>query len=331
MIISKEAASIVSLPVDPDIRENVCFVGFDPQRAIGYFIQLSRWCLDSAIWREQVQVFLPDGDYLLHRGWGRDDSRQEPSGALLKVNCDEPERRWRIRYRGPARRTTAQELSRGPMSERTPQLLDLDVTFESEYDIWQMRKKTADKWEHSHSEQPGKIHGRIEAGGQTVDIESVGYRNHSRGTRKLSAVFDHCWAHGRFVGGRVFAILSARIKTAEESVTTALSQAMIWDAGRLHVATCKEPPLLGDTQHSLTEPPDRFTFDLESDLGSMRIDAQAAASIPHSTTLDGEWLDGVVTDASLAYLVAYERPTLFSWNGESGCGHTEQSRRIPAE
>lgn len=315
--------------IDPDIRENVCFVGYDPQNAVGYLIQLSRWCCDSVIWRETVQVFLPDGSCLLHRGWGQDETHQEPAGALLKVSCEAPQRRWRVRYRGPARLTAAQELSRGPLLERTPQLLDLNVIFESDYDVWEMRNKTTDaKWGHSHSEQPGRIRGRMQTGGQTIDFESFGYRNQSRGTRKLTALFDNCWVNGMFASGRAFAISYARLKAAGEPPTLAMAQAVIWEAGRLHVVTCTTPPLLGDTHYPLAEPPTRLTFDLESNLGLMRIDAQAAASIPHSTTLEGEWLDGVVTDASLAYLVAHERPTVLSWNGEQGCGHIEQSRRI---
>jgi hypothetical protein len=326
---SKEAGAIEQSAIDPHIRENVCFVGYDPLRTVGYLIQLSRWCHDPAIWREQVQVFLPDGGYLLHRGWGRDGSRDEPAAALLQVIALEPGRRWRISYRGPARYTTAVELSCGPLRERTQQLLDLDVTFESDYEVWEMHSQSADrKWGHAHAEQPGRIRGRIELDGSRTDIDGHGYRNRSRGTRTLSVLVDHCWAHGIFSGGRAFAISSVRMQGHENSLSSATTHARIWNAGRLYVATCSNPPLLGDLQHALADPPDRLTFELDSDLGPMRVDAQTMASIPHSTTVDGEWLDGVITDASLAYLVAYERPMVLKWNGERGSGHIEQSRRI---
>lgn len=312
-----------------DLRENFCFVGYDPDRAIGYFVQLSRWRLDSAIWREQVQIFLPDGQYLLHRGWGPVDDLNSSEGALLKLTSDESGKRWRIRYRGPARLTSAAELMQGPLEERTPSLLDLDATFESEYCVWQMGERpTDDKWGHTHSEQPGKIHGRLEADGQTFDIRSTGYRSHSRGSRTLTSLFDHCWIHGVFSGGRAFAILHVRMKSAGDAPTTALAQAMIWNEGRIYPAQCTQAPVLGETGRLTSDPPVHFSFALESELGLMHVEAQAMSSIPHSTTMDGEWLDGVVTDSARAHLVAYERPTVFRWNGETGSGHVEQSRRI---
>jgi hypothetical protein len=315
-------------PLDTDIRENVCFVGYDPQRAIGYLIQLSRWCLDSAIWREQVQVFMPDGTSLLHRGWGKQED-EEFASALLKVVCEEPERKWHISYRGPVRRTTPQELSSGPLLERTQELLDVSISFESDYLAWDINNETSDhKWVHSVSEQPGKITGRLETRSGTIEFNSYGYRNYSRGTRTLSAVFDHCWANGVFASGKAFGISHARMKTAGQSATVAMNRAVIWNDGRLHVARCTALPLIGEQQHALEKSPTHFVLDLESELGPMRIEAQSAASIPHSTTREGEWLDGIVTDNSETYLLAYEQPVLLVCNGESGCGHIELSRRL---
>jgi hypothetical protein len=312
---------------DTSIRELFCFEGYDRARNVGFFLHLTRWYLDPSIWREQVQIYLPDGQYLLRRNWERADPTRGAGGALLKAVCEEDGRRWRIRYSGPARPCTAEELSNGPLPERPQVLAELDVVFESDFPAWQLGERGGDhrltRW---HEEQPGRIKGRLQAGSAVTEIDGVGYRDHSRGPRKMEALFDHCWVHGVFPSGRAFSVFHIRSRAGDRTVES-FSQAAIWHEGRIHKATCSTPPLLGDTSHSLTAPPRHFSIDLVGELAPMHITAEVQRSVPHSTTADGEWLDGV-TNKSLAQLVAYEQPTLFRWNGETGVGHVEQSRRL---
>ncbi len=66
----KDELPVAELPDDPRWRENFCFDGYDKDRDIGFWIHCGRWSLDPRIWREQVLVYLPGGDYLVHRAWG---------------------------------------------------------------------------------------------------------------------------------------------------------------------------------------------------------------------------------------------------------------------
>jgi hypothetical protein len=310
---------------DPAVRELFCFEGYDPQHRIGYFFHLTRWYLDPTLWLEQVQVYLPDGNYLVRHNWSRANPLSETGGAMLKLLHDERARCWRIQYRGPVMRATAQELSRGPLTERPQQRLELDVLFQSAYSPWELGNASADhttqRW---LVEQPGRVSGQVNVGGEVQAMDGVGYRNHSRGPRMTATLYDHCWVHGQFPSGRAFAVIHIR----DAHALSRLAQAVVWDRGRVYPARCEIPPLLGDTDHPLTAPRERFTMDIHSDLGVMHIEAHAQRNLPHSTTSGGEWLDGVTADRALAQLVTYERPTLFFWNDEVGAGHTEQSRSL---
>ena len=113
----KDELPVSELPEDPRWRENFCFDGYDKDRDVGFWIHCGRWSLDPRIWREQVLVYLPGGDYLVHRAWGFRPSDSGPRAALLDLICEEPEKRWKIRYRGPARRTTQDEVQAGLLPE----------------------------------------------------------------------------------------------------------------------------------------------------------------------------------------------------------------------
>jgi len=87
----KDELPVSELPDDPRWRENFCFDGYDKDRDVGFWIHCGRWSLDPRIWREQVLVYLPGGDYLVHRAWGFRPSDNGPRSALLDLVCNEPQ------------------------------------------------------------------------------------------------------------------------------------------------------------------------------------------------------------------------------------------------
>src|SRR5438552_15610247 len=89
---------VPELPDDPAWRENFCFDGYDKDRDVGFWIHCGRWSEDPSIWREQVLVYWPGGDYYVNRAFGVRPSTKGPSAALLDLICEEPGRRWRLKY-----------------------------------------------------------------------------------------------------------------------------------------------------------------------------------------------------------------------------------------
>jgi hypothetical protein len=317
-----EELPVRELPDTPGWRENYCFTGFDAHRDVGYWIHCGRWSLDSRLWREQVQVFLPDGDMLVHRQIGYRASEHGPSAALLDLICEESCERWRIRFRGPARRTNSAELARGPLADGPKVLLDVDVVHEGRGPIWDFGAVAmqAEYYANFHYEQPCDVRGAIVCDGAITRLDGIGYRDHSRGKRNMSSLVQHCWIQGHFPNRFSFAMLLSRIREGDRIVASPASKVAIWKDGRLIEASCPDAPYLA----SIDEPAPAYCMHLESGLGSMEVQARILRSLPHSTTAVYECYDGV-TSSELAHLVTYEQPTAFTIGTQSGIGHSERS------
>jgi hypothetical protein len=315
-----EELPVPELPDTPGWRENYCFTGFDERRDAGYWIHCGRWSLDSHLWREQVQVFLPGGGLLVHRQIGYRSSDRGPSAALLDLICEEPGKRWCIRYHGPARPTKPGELARGPLPDAPRVLLDIDLVHEGRGPIWDFGAAMhAEYYANFHYEQPGDIRGTIACDGEIVRMEGSGHRDHSRGRRDMSSLVQHCWIQGHFPAGFSFAMLFSRVRQGDQIGTSPSSKAAIWKDGRLIEARCTDPPYLS----SIDEPAATYQMHLESELGSMEVHARILRSLPHSTTAAYECYEGVTP--GLAHLVTYEQPTAFTVGRHRGLGHSERS------
>lgn len=306
------------LPADPRWLENFCFDGYDHQRDIGFWIHCGRWWRDHSIWREQVLVYWPGETYLVHRAWGYRPSDRGPSAALLDLICEKPGEAWRIRYRGPTRPTHAAELARGALPEAPQQLLDLDVRLSCDVPVWQMSGIAGEKWGKFHTEQTGRLQGRISYDGRTIEMDGMGWHDHSRGSRDVSTMGRHCWIHGNLSRGRSFA-LTVMDNKGPDGFVRGLDKVVIWDEGRLYEASCPNPPFLT----SSGTPPPGYRMSLKYERGQVDIDAQVVRCLPHSTTKHMDCFDGVTPTQAL--VVTYEQGSIFTVDGEMFDGHTERS------
>ena len=309
---------VSELPDDPRWLENFCFDGYDHVRNVGYWIHCGRWWRDPRIWREQVQVYWPDGRYAVHRGFGARASEQGVSSALLDLRCLDAGKRWRLGYRGPVRMTDSMELQRGALPEGPQELLDFDVTFDSARPVWHMAGIGGEKWAHFHFEQTGRVTGSIRLGGEATAIDGAGWRDHSRGPRNLSSMGRHCWIHGELSRGRSFA-LTAIDNRIEGRMVRGLDKVVIWEGGELHPARCLNPPFLQNAQMPVAD----YEMTLEYAGGHVAIQAEVRRCLPHSTGAHMDCFDGITP--SQAHVVTFEQGTVFSVDGERFDGHTERS------
>jgi hypothetical protein len=241
-------------------------------------------------------------------------------GALLELTCEKPEEQWRLRYRGPVRRVTGAALASAPLVEGLRSLLDFDLKYSSAVPVWDFGIATREEvWCSAHYEQPGRVRGRFRFEGREFQMDGIGFRDHSRGPRNLSAWAGHCWIHGQFPGGRSFALFDTR-KLVGGEIVTGIAKAVLWDGYRLVDARCADPPYLTSPE----EPPETYEFKLASELGTMHIAATTLRTLPISTNAGVESFIGRVP-ADLALFTAYQQPSAFYWDECEGHGHTERS------
>lgn len=314
---------VKNLPDDPAFRENYCFWGYDRERAVGFWVHMGRWPLDNRIWREQVLVYLPDGDYLVHRAWGLRESDRGPASALLDLVCVAPGKQWQLRYRGPARRTTTAEVHAGGLMEGPQALLDMSITFSSTLPMWDLSKDIGNQdWASSHMEQNGRVTGSFEYAGESVKMDGFGWRDHSRGPRNMSAHYRHVFINGNLPENRTFALTYLEA-VQDDVVTQTLEKGVIWSEGKIFPAHTPNPPYLDP---GVIPPPDRFSMTLVSELGEMQIDAYTPCSLPHTSSKEYNVYDGIAR--GLGHVLCYEQGTIFTVNGQQFDGHTERSHRL---
>jgi hypothetical protein len=320
---------LIDTPDTPDWSENYCFDGFDPARDFGFWLHLGRWQRQLDIWREQVLLYLPGGDHLLMRAYGAGARADGPGGALQRFTCEEPGRRWRLRYEGPARRVTLDEMMAGSKNHITDGpyvFVRFDLLFEAAKPVWDMGDMAGENWASFHYEQHGKITGTVDyetAGGarRTIAVDGNGYRDHSRGVRDLTNFGGFYWNHAVFPSGRGFSVVHS-YKWQDGARADGVSRAVVYEGDRILPAEVVSVPVLDGK----ALPPERYTLLLRSELGEMAIEGRPLRTVAQSSDRYNNQFDGIATP-DIGVLFCFEQPTEYRWNGEIAPGWTERAER----
>jgi hypothetical protein len=308
-------------PPRPEIplwSENYAFVCFDGTAGVGLFTHIGRAPHNPDLWRGTTVAYLPDGELLVSKTVGLSTDAAIPATGALSVSCERPFERWRLRHHGPALRTSSAAAARGLVVGGAIESLDYDVTFERLHPVWDLTDWMREQqWGHAHVEQAGTFRGAVSANGRTYDLDGTGFRDHTLGPRNFANLNRTCWAHAEFPSGRVFCAL--RIWSPTDDVV--LNQGFVFDQGEMHDATPGEMP----TVTTPSGEPRKFTIELDD--RAARIEGE----VIHSTAFMLDEPNDLVigTDPSRAATkVIVETPCRFTWDGETGFGWLERSRRI---
>ena len=312
------------VPAEMHWSENYCFDGYDPKTGVGFWLHLGRWHRNADLWREEVFLYLPDGTFCVHRAIGR---RKESGGAFgptLSLLCEKAGETWRMRFQGPARRTTPEELAGGELKDAPLDYLELDVVFDATSAVWDFGESVKDEvWASSHYEQTGSLRGTVTFAGETIAMDTHGFRDHSRGPRVQKSIAGHCWIHGQFPDGTGFALFDLRMRQGKELVQ-GVAMAAVFADNRTFKATYSSLPYLT----SIHNPPSSYAIRIESERGTMNLEARVLRSLPLTVDSLNDSYYGVSVIAGVSTLVAWEQPTEFTWNGRIGIGHTERTCNI---
>ncbi len=109
------------------------------------------------------------------------------SAGKLRLVCVEPHRQWRVQYHGPAQDIADGEILLTRSKERpdgwySPATLKMDLTFDC-----LTEPHYAARGERGHFEQSGHVHGSVELGGESWNVDGYGVRDKSWGPRDWCA------------------------------------------------------------------------------------------------------------------------------------------------
>jgi hypothetical protein len=115
----------------------------------------------------------------------------------LRFDMLEPERRWRVSFVGGMERTTERKAKKSHV--------ELDLQFDALNDIFDYRACVSGLGEHvskktasEHLEQVGRLKGRLSTGLDEFEIDALGERDHSWGTRDSGALKGWTWLTCQF-------------------------------------------------------------------------------------------------------------------------------------
>jgi hypothetical protein len=300
----------------PDIplwAENYCFVAYDPTTGIGVWTHLGRTPFDSTLWRELSFIYLPNGERLVNKGYGRSETLRGPGGATMSFQCVEPFRRWRMTRDGGSIRTDVGRLYSGMLTDERHERVGFDLTLDCFGSVWDWGEvEEAHKWGKLHYEQLVGVTGTLEIGGQSIAFNGQGLRDHTSGTRDFTVFSSHVWSWANFPSGRGFILLHLVVDGQH------LTRAVIQQDGELTAVDMHNSPVLtARSQHA-----DPYVLEI----GDHRINAEILLPLPNG--FDGPNDICIGYDPAVTATANFESLSRFEWDGEIGYGHTERSIRL---
>jgi hypothetical protein len=312
-------------PIRPDVplwSENYAFVCYDAAAQVGVFTHIGRLAHNPDFWRGTTAALLPGGRLLISKTVGLPAEPEVPSSGPLAIRCEEPFSRWLLTHDAPAIESDSTSAGHALVAAGAIEPLAYELTFEQIAPVWDLTDwMRAQAWGHAHIEQAGRFHGTVRAGADTYALDCTGFRDHTLGPRNFASLNRTCWAHAEFPSGRAFCAL--RIWSPDDAVV--LDQGFVYDpetaADELQLLTPKAMPTL----HSSAGAPGTFTVSFHD--RDDAIEGEVLHTLPFMLEEPNDLLAG--TDPTRPQTkVIVEAPCRYTWNGETGYGWLERSRRI---
>lgn len=318
------AADEYPLSVSPDTpqwSENFAAFFCDEKLGVSVMYSAGRWHADPNLWREYIWVGLPGDRVLYHRSYGRTPNDKGPPGHLGRYEILVPLKSARLTFDGPVSESTSRAMiERGPLNEPPAKRLVMDLRFDSDVPIWDMKGSSHEAQTMTgamHIDHAGVANGSIRYDGQIYELQN-GYavRDHSRGVRDMSYYGRHAWINGKFPDGVHFHVYAG---AAQGSRDLGMAEAVVIQGQRVLPAKLLHVDLLTDTKQAAT--PHRLA--LESELGRMEIDVvEFMNTFPYSMFTPFDTTPGLTFHRRQASM--FDEFVRLRCNGQTGVGWSER-------
>jgi hypothetical protein len=297
-------------PEMPLWTENMCFVAYDPGSEIGLWSHLGRAPFDLTLWRELTMIYLPSGDRLVNKSYGRTETERGPGAACLSYECVEPWNLWRSRRDGPVGRMTEEQLDRSMATDRAQERAGFDLEWRPLSPIWDWGEvEDEHRWGKTHYEQLARVTGQFVIGGEEFAFDGAGLRDHTSGARDFTVFSGHIWAWANFPSGRGFILLQVIVDGND------LTRAVLLEDGKLTSVPMHNRPIISDRSQG------RDDYELE--LGDHRIGVELLHTLPNGFAGPNNICIGY--DPEVVETANFESFSRFTWEGEVGHGLTQRS------
>lgn len=195
--VSPGADLLHTTPTDlPGWSETMYFHVWSPEAGVGVFVHTGRWPADVDLWWAQTIALLPDGELLVDRSWGRAVDNRGPATGNLRITCEEPLRRWRLRFDGAGTVASLDDMAAGPVGAGPARAFAFDIELDAAAPVWDMHgalglPRAAIEnlsWASFHHTQGFRARGDLRSENRQWSIDGVAHRDHSSGVRDVSGL-----------------------------------------------------------------------------------------------------------------------------------------------
>jgi hypothetical protein len=297
--------------------ENYCYQAYDPGRRLGIWFHLGRTPYDHDLWRQVLVLYLPDGDLLLNKSYGRGTTAAGPGAATMRIDVEQPCERLSFHFHGAVQRVAPAALRQWFLADgHVHEPARVDLTWSARSPMWDMgAEMRSQSWGHVHHEQIANVSGGVAFEGKEIHFSGTGIRDHTTGPRDFLSLSRHVWLSGTFPSGLSFAMIDVEVQDGSAH----LSRAFISDGDGMREVTPVEVPFLSE----LDRREDPYTIVLDDRGQMVRIDGEVLHNMHFGFLGPNELTLGF--DPTAAGNLACEGQSRFTLDGEVGYGLTERS------
>jgi len=217
--------------------ETMYFSVWSPENKVGLWLHVGLVPTDKTLWWAQTYAMLPEGVVLVDRSFGRVTDKTGPNTGNLRIECLEPQKRWRLSFDGAGEISSSADLGERVVGAGIARPFKFDVELEAVVPVYDMHAAMGRdmEWDVAqlHHEQGFVASGYLATDTDHWEIRGSAVRDHSRGERHFGKWGGHVWTYIVWPESRravaVFAMWSPKLEPMS-------SLAVVMEKGRAEIS-----------------------------------------------------------------------------------------------
>jgi hypothetical protein len=307
----------------PDVAnwsENINLAVHSGQGEMGVYSHLSRMVEDPQLWEGTLAVYLPAGELLVSRTFGRAAATNQASSGNLTWTVHEPLQRWSLHFDGMARPIFRAEATAGFVRDGPTEIVSMDLDLEAAGPVWSLEHALGVPGKQSfaslHLQQAVHVRGEVRARRRSFGIDHVAVRDHSAGARDYAGLLGDHWTTCPLPDGRILSALNLWQTVGAASISTGF----LVDGDALH-------PISNITVERLASAggaPEQLGLDFDGPDGRGHIDI----TLQHSMVFTLSEPIGMPMGTCHWGLITVQGPARYRSNGQETLGWLERCNRL---
>ena len=177
----------------PKWNETRWFGCWNPHEGIGIYLHMGRFRHDLDMWWAQTAAYLPDGQVIVDRSFGRRPDKEGVRTGNFDLTMTEDG--WTSTFDGAPELTTTEALARGPRGCAAPSVpVRWQITGTQAAPTWDMYGSVTETQSYAgdtHIQKTYRTTGTLRVADKEYRLDGVGFNDHSTGIRTWDNWFGH--------------------------------------------------------------------------------------------------------------------------------------------